>query len=101
MGAVSFFFSSRRRHTRCGRDWSSDVCSSDLAEFSERSPITAVEHPVLLHVERPGDDLSLKSRHHKTQITLEAVSEQVEEARLQVLSAPIALVEVGFIQSAP
>src|SRR5436305_14266122 len=27
---VIFFFSSRRRHTRCGRDWSSDVCSSDL-----------------------------------------------------------------------
>src|SRR5271157_6246540 len=27
-----FFFSSRRRHTRCGRDWSSDVCSSDLLE---------------------------------------------------------------------
>src|SRR3989442_8976030 len=26
----TFFFSSRRRHTRCGRDWSSDVCSSDL-----------------------------------------------------------------------
>src|ERR1041385_1731645 len=25
------FFSSRRRHTRCSRDWSSDVCSSDLA----------------------------------------------------------------------
>src|SRR6266704_5256681 len=27
----SFFFSSRRRHTRSKRDWSSDVCSSDLA----------------------------------------------------------------------
>src|SRR5436305_14918951 len=26
----AFCFSSRRRHTRCGRDWSSDVCSSDL-----------------------------------------------------------------------
>src|SRR5690606_39903570 len=26
----SFFFSSRRRHTRFTRDWSSDVCSSDL-----------------------------------------------------------------------
>src|SRR5207245_7787310 len=26
----AFFFSSRRRHTRCYRDWSSDVCSSDL-----------------------------------------------------------------------
>src|SRR5207245_6252474 len=28
---VVFFFSSRRRHTRCYRDWSSDVCSSDLS----------------------------------------------------------------------
>src|SRR2546429_5515385 len=27
---LSSFFSSRRRHTRCSRDWSSDVCSSDL-----------------------------------------------------------------------
>src|SRR5690554_6688736 len=30
---ILFFFSSRRRHTRCGRDWSSDVCSSDLAVY--------------------------------------------------------------------
>src|SRR2546422_11106978 len=29
-GVFFFFFSSRRRHTRCSRDWSSDVCSSDL-----------------------------------------------------------------------
>src|SRR5439155_16446536 len=29
-----FFFSSRRRHTRWPRDWSSDVCSSDLLESS-------------------------------------------------------------------
>src|SRR3712207_7903409 len=28
--AYLFFFSSRRRHTRYWRDWSSDVCSSDL-----------------------------------------------------------------------
>src|SRR3712207_8907835 len=27
---IFFFFSSRRRHTRYWRDWSSDVCSSDL-----------------------------------------------------------------------
>src|SRR3989440_2471250 len=27
-----FFFSSRRRHTRSDRDWSSDVCSSDLVQ---------------------------------------------------------------------
>src|SRR5699024_8406595 len=29
---TAFFFSSRRRHTRSKRDWSSDVCSSDLKE---------------------------------------------------------------------
>src|SRR5205814_7168041 len=32
-----FFFSSRRRHTRCLSDWSSDVCSSDL--FDEAEPL--------------------------------------------------------------
>src|SRR5262245_66671052 len=30
IGFFCFFFSSRRRHTRCLSDWSSDVCSSDL-----------------------------------------------------------------------
>src|SRR5690349_24930879 len=30
----SFFFSSRRRHTRSLRDWSSDVCSSDLTALT-------------------------------------------------------------------
>src|SRR6266542_2434411 len=34
----SFFFSSRRRHTSCSRDWSSDVCSSDLVYV--RFPVT-------------------------------------------------------------
>src|SRR5699024_11266621 len=29
-----FFFSSRRRHTRSKRDWSSDVCSSDLSQHA-------------------------------------------------------------------
>src|SRR5438067_6522812 len=32
-----FFFSSRRRHTRSKRDWSSDVCSSDLLPLDKRA----------------------------------------------------------------
>src|SRR5205809_2811343 len=36
---VFFFFSSRRRHTRCSRDWSSDVCSSDLGKETNRLAI--------------------------------------------------------------
>src|SRR6266542_2054507 len=41
-GSVSamFFFSSRRRHTRCYRAWSSDVCSSDLTA----RPCVAARH---------------------------------------------------------
>ena len=34
-----FFFSSRRRHTRYWRDWSSDVCSSDLTDSEDEQEI--------------------------------------------------------------
>src|SRR5258707_10377490 len=37
MLASFFFFSSRRRHTRYWRDWSSDVCSSDLDGAGQRA----------------------------------------------------------------
>src|SRR6266699_4996557 len=43
-----FFFSSRRRHTRCGRNWSSDVCSSDLVGLvldRKHERIVVVAHP--------------------------------------------------------
>src|SRR5690349_23597742 len=42
-----FFFSSRRRHTRSLRDWSSDVCSSDLADgtFEDVSVKAGVNDP--------------------------------------------------------
>src|SRR5690625_3842303 len=33
---LCFFFSSRRRHTRWPRDWSSDVCSSDLIDMEDQ-----------------------------------------------------------------
>src|SRR5260370_23622585 len=36
--SLSFFFSSRRRHTRFKCDWSSDVCSSDLIDPSRSRP---------------------------------------------------------------
>src|SRR5207302_6522185 len=59
---IRFFFSSRRRHTRFSRDWSSDVCSSDLKEnhqsgFAQRVqargdpyPLHAVHFHQLIHV---------------------------------------------------
>src|SRR5882762_9105641 len=47
MDCFCFFFSSRRRHTRFKCDWSSDVCSSDLAviviEFGHRAGTVRLE----------------------------------------------------------
>src|SRR5690349_23732480 len=37
--SLSFFFSSRRRHTRSLRDWSSDVCSSDLKGTADQRAV--------------------------------------------------------------
>src|SRR5205807_4462925 len=39
---ASFFFSSRRRHTRLQGDWSSDVCSSDLKAVRFGEPLCLV-----------------------------------------------------------
>src|SRR5690606_40533443 len=44
---LCFFFSSRRRHTRFSRDWSSDVCSSDLDGSADLVPDRAVALPGL------------------------------------------------------
>src|SRR6266498_5992008 len=51
-----FFFSSRRRHTRCGRDWSSDVCSSDL-EVRKRIDDAKLPEPVHVVAMREVDRL--------------------------------------------
>ena len=52
-----FFFSSRRRHTRLRRDWSSDVCSSDLGvPVINLNDIANSLKPVYL----PGEDLEVR-----------------------------------------
>src|SRR5205814_2785227 len=38
-----FFFSSRRRHTRCLSDWSSDVCSSDIRKVGSPLPTATLD----------------------------------------------------------
>src|SRR3989442_11224969 len=56
-----FFFSSRRRHTRCGRDWSSDVCSSDLERVSDLGQSVAAPGlaDIALYEGRLGDAAQL------------------------------------------
>src|ERR1041385_4977731 len=55
-----FFFSSRRRHTRCSRDWSSDVCSSDLGHRSRAART--------MWVMRHGISASPRSEEHTSEL---------------------------------
>src|SRR5205814_6798557 len=54
-----FFYSSRRRHTRCLSDWSSDVCSSDL--YFTGLPV-AINPPVVGSVEETSEEYKLGIR---------------------------------------
>src|SRR5699024_6024026 len=66
-----FFFSSRRRHTRSKRDWSSDVCSSDLNEkdvpkdrqYELPEQIEAVYHAVLKEEKEVLKELTIQGKN--------------------------------------
>src|SRR2546422_11003648 len=91
-----FFFSSRRRHTRCSRDWSSDVCSSDLAALAEE--MSALEHDTAtLTAQRTQWDDQLKERRLAL-VALEGAAGdagvQVEAAEARVAQTEAALEDV-------
>src|SRR3712207_7435135 len=61
-----FFFSSRRRHTRYWRDWSSDVCSSDLLQaqvLHDLAPVEVGPDAVELLLGPQGGDALLELVH--------------------------------------
>src|SRR6266496_1947458 len=95
-----FFFSSRRRHTRSLRDWSSDVCSSDLPQHVPRAVQVRVDEffredfgpvDVLVRGEME-DDLGLRRGELSFETArLADVAENVVEAveRLRIAAATI------------
>src|SRR5690606_35422277 len=70
-----FFFSSRRRHTRFSRDWSSDVCSSDLL----RDPREAALVPALVLVD-DVDDLVCEDVEHAGGVVEDRADEDLSDA---------------------
>src|SRR5260370_26163105 len=71
VSSFSFFFSSRRRHTRFKCDWSSDVSSSDLVcrlllEIGKTQVLT----PVTLESRMPSFDLERQTTHHHSNNTI-------------------------------
>src|SRR5699024_12149617 len=80
-----FFFSSRRRHTRSKRDWSSDVCSSDLSDV-----VIGDEHGNIVHLyER---DCSVQRRHQKVVEVAPSVA-LTDDLRERICDAAIQLME--------
>src|SRR5207249_7083817 len=65
-----FFFSSRRRHTRSKRDWSSDVCSSDLSVTAEVASSSLVVPAIPNQALTPVEEFS--RGHKKVQTPREA-----------------------------
>src|SRR3990172_6375389 len=116
---LSGFFSSRRRHTRCSRDWSSDVCSSDLGrtldlvlatvpEDSARLPGELIPFLPMLGMEavldRLAGELPEGRRRLLTQIVLARLPREADAvlARLPTLEARLACDLVrGLVARAP
>src|SRR2546430_9186126 len=65
-GSIFFFFSSRRRHTRFDCDWSSDVCSSDLAILGDSSRCPFACDAIIALRSRTGSVRSLQEWHERT-----------------------------------
>src|SRR3712207_6921064 len=59
---IFFFFSSRRRHTRYWRDWSSDVCSSDLRATTHRW-LPAGDEPLRTYVIEANSHIAPPKRY--------------------------------------
>src|SRR5438128_6980167 len=70
-----FFFSSRRRHTRCYRDWSSDVCSSDLCLGSSGQKHEGGRDQKILLIQQLSEAHDLREAHRQ----LEDASERFPE----------------------
>src|SRR5690349_24223486 len=62
MFALFFFFSSRRRHTRSLRDWSSDVCSSDLGSGKNSHRVGGSQSRQWSDLDCPGKKIAPETR---------------------------------------
>src|SRR6266542_2035983 len=82
-----FFFSSRRRHTRCYRDWSSDVCSSDLASIYDGASSLA-EAALMAHAVTERSEIVLSRGVHPLYKRVTATYCEGPGLRLRDVGAP-------------
>src|SRR5687768_4469826 len=98
----AFFFSSRRRHTRCSRDWSSDVCSSDLVCIATGTRVFGM-HPVrqgrVMHLDYEQGRRLTRTRYQRLAAALGLPGDALRgRVKLRHLP-PVNLVTTGFEQA--
>src|SRR6266436_22321 len=96
--SLFFFFSSRRRHTRCSRDWSSDVCSSDLGHGNTvEVGGTQIERAGRIRIAVRIRDIIVRDRDHVVVAT--APKAEVKLSGSAAMPAPAAPPSAGAAQS--
>src|SRR5207247_5169481 len=80
-----FFFSSRRRHTRSTRDWSSDVCSSDLVSREGTDWLDVLKTLVSYRLISPGSEWRLHSEWYLHSAMADLLGRSGEAMELQSL----------------
>src|SRR5690606_40524757 len=97
------FFSSRRRHTRFSRDWSSDVCSSDLTlqvVEDDDVPIVRLSPHELEHRDHAGALHEVAAARHvvvKDRFDVVASSGRVVAATMLLALQPVAVVSLLLV----
>src|SRR5699024_12092023 len=75
-----FFFSSRRRHTRSKRDWSSDVCSSDL---EKATTVIVPDYQLSFAIGKRGQNARLAAKLTGWKIDIKSESTAKEEGLIE------------------
>src|SRR2546428_6396623 len=93
-----FFFSSRRRHTRSDRDWSSDVCSSDLDVYCEKPMTHAVSEGFeMIAAEQKHNRIVQIGSQRRSSIVYAKAKELYEKGAI----GEVCLVEAGMGRNDP
>src|SRR5690625_3442221 len=96
----TFFFSSRRRHTRWPRDWSSDVCSSDLATTGVRGSLNKLGMslgPGTAELEERREQFHARRAREQEQHAQETRAEQRRREAAEAARAERGLIQTNYL----
>src|SRR5690625_3263947 len=83
---IFFFFSSRRRHTRWPRDWSSDVCSSDLVRIGQVNVVDIED--ILVRKKEILETMQQETKENDYDLYVLLVTDIIESNSVAIVDGP-------------